>query len=178
MSAADLTTGFFGKIPTTGDFVSRRLPGDFIRHWDRWVARHLAPLLVSGAWDEDIGLRFLLGPDAGRPMAGVALPSADRAGRKFPLTVASPLSAAATGLATRADRWFNGVQEIAEAAQRGELTPEALEAELLLQPFPSVHEEGEAVRGMVLWTLPHELHDVDLEVPLPALRLLLAGRQG
>lgn len=178
MSAADLTTGFFGKIPTTGDFVSRGLPADFIRHWDRWVARHLAPLLASGSWDEDIGLRFLLGPDAGGPMAGVALPSADRAGRRFPLTVASQLSSAATGLATGADRWFNDVQELAGAAQRGKLTPDALEAELLLLTFPTVGEEGEIVRGMVFWTTPHELRDVDPEVPLPAMRLLLAARHG
>ncbi|RWF89350.1 MAG: DUF2094 domain-containing protein, partial [Mesorhizobium sp.] len=35
MSAADMILpGFYGKMPATGDFVSRRLPGDFVRIWD------------------------------------------------------------------------------------------------------------------------------------------------
>ncbi|TIS08300.1 MAG: DUF2094 domain-containing protein, partial [Mesorhizobium sp.] len=29
-----MSTGFYGKMPATGDFVTRRLPGDFVRVWD------------------------------------------------------------------------------------------------------------------------------------------------
>ncbi len=96
MPSEHLATGFYGKIPATGDFVSRGLPGGFVRSWDRWVAAHLTPLQLSGAWPEHAGLRFVLGPDANGPMAGVALPGRDKAGRRFPLTVATPLPASQT----------------------------------------------------------------------------------
>lgn len=178
MSSSDLTTGFFGKIPTTGDFVSRRLPSDFVRLWDRWAARHLVPLLASGIWGDHVGLRFLLGHEAGGPMAGVALPSADRVGRRFPLTVAASLWSVETGLATSANSWFNDVQDMADAAQKGELTADGLEAELALLPFPALDAAGETVRGMVLWTTSHELLDVDPEAPVATLRSLLAERWG
>ncbi|RUZ99042.1 type VI secretion system-associated protein TagF, partial [Mesorhizobium sp. M7A.F.Ca.US.002.01.1.1] len=42
--------GFYGKMPATGDFVTRRLTGDFVRVWDRWLAQHLVPLMGSEAW--------------------------------------------------------------------------------------------------------------------------------
>ncbi|RUW25688.1 type VI secretion system-associated protein TagF, partial [Mesorhizobium sp. M4B.F.Ca.ET.013.02.1.1] len=42
--------GFYGKIPATGDFVSRRLTGDFVRVWDRWLAQHLVPLIGLESW--------------------------------------------------------------------------------------------------------------------------------
>ena len=31
--------GFYGKLPYVGDFVSRRLPGEFIRPWDQEAFR-------------------------------------------------------------------------------------------------------------------------------------------
>ena len=35
MSGARVT-GVFGKLASQGDFVTRRLPADFVRAWDRW----------------------------------------------------------------------------------------------------------------------------------------------
>ncbi|MCK5122292.1 MAG: DUF2094 domain-containing protein, partial [Methylococcales bacterium] len=31
-----LELGFYGKLPSVGDFVSRRLSQDFISSWDVW----------------------------------------------------------------------------------------------------------------------------------------------
>lgn len=76
--------GFFGKLPTTGDFVARGLPDGFRLKWDPWVARHLAPRL-NRRWPEG-GLRFRL-VSGGRIAAGVILPGADRVGRAFPLSL-------------------------------------------------------------------------------------------
>ncbi len=79
-------TGFFGKIPATGDFVARGLPDGFRRHWDGWITRHLAPRQRAGAdWPQG-GLRFRLG-SGGRVAAGVILPSRDAAGRLFPVSL-------------------------------------------------------------------------------------------
>jgi len=41
--------GFYGKMPATGDFVTRRLPGDFVRVWDRWLAQHIASPMFERA---------------------------------------------------------------------------------------------------------------------------------
>jgi type VI secretion system protein ImpM len=76
--------GFFGKLPTTGDFVARGLPDGFRLKWDPWVARYLAPRL-NRRWPEG-GLRFRL-VSGGRVAAGVILPGADRVGRAFPLSL-------------------------------------------------------------------------------------------
>ena len=96
MSAADLNVpGFYGKMPATGDFVTRRLPGDFVRVWDRWLAQHIVPLLGTEAWPESTALRFLAGPTSFGTSAGIVLQSADRIGRRFPLSVVARLSDAA-----------------------------------------------------------------------------------
>lgn len=34
--------GWYGKIPSLGDFVSRRLPPDFINTWDTWLQQGMA----------------------------------------------------------------------------------------------------------------------------------------
>lgn len=74
MSAADLNVpGFYGKMPATGDFVTRRLPGDFVRVWDRWLAQHIVPLLGTEAWPESTALRFLAGPTSFGTSAGIVL---------------------------------------------------------------------------------------------------------
>ena len=77
---AKLLTGFFGKLPSAGDFVTRGLPTGFASFWDGWAARHLAG---RDGWP-DGGLRLRLA-SGGRVAAGVVLPGADRVGRRFPL---------------------------------------------------------------------------------------------
>lgn len=89
--------GWYGKLPMLGDFASRRLPPAFIEPWDRWLATELARWRESDeqwltAFLAAPITRFVIGP--GLPMraspgyAGVLMPSVDRVGRYFPLTVA------------------------------------------------------------------------------------------
>lgn len=91
--------GFYGKLPSLGDFVSRRLGADFIQPWDLWLRESLAEsrarlgeawldtYLTSPLW------RFVLTPGvAGQSTwVGVLMPSVDRVGRYYPLTLACPL---------------------------------------------------------------------------------------
>ena len=35
-------TGWYGKLPANGDFLTRRLPPSFIEPWDAWLNRILA----------------------------------------------------------------------------------------------------------------------------------------
>ena len=93
--------GFYGKMPATGDFVTRRLPGDFVRIWDRWLAQHIVPLIGSETWPRTTALRFLAGPASFGASAGIILQSADRVGRQFPLSVVAQLPEASVQLARR-----------------------------------------------------------------------------
>ncbi|MGX8009528.1 type VI secretion system-associated protein TagF [Mesorhizobium sp. ORM8.1] len=93
MSAADLIVpGLYGKMPATGDFVTRRLPGDFVRVWDRWLAQNIVPMFGLEAWPQSTALRFLAGPGFFGASAGIVLQSADRVGRQFPLSVVARLA--------------------------------------------------------------------------------------
>src|SRR3954465_3512054 len=87
--------GFYGKLPSHGDFLKRRVSDGFVSVWDAWLQESLATskaalgdawldvYLTSPAW------RFICGPGACGPavVAGVMVPSVDRVGRCFPLTL-------------------------------------------------------------------------------------------
>ncbi|RCL24146.1 type VI secretion system-associated protein TagF [Pseudomonas sp. AFG_SD02_1510_Pfu_092] len=123
--------GFYGKLACRGDFVSRGLPQSFIQPWDQWLAAGiqasqqalgegwLQAYLVSPLW------RFALAPGVCGPDAvvGVLMPSIDRVGRYFPLSVAQLLEpgVALASIVGGADEWFEGV----EAALLGTLEAEA-----------------------------------------------------
>lgn len=114
--------GFYGKFPTLGDFVSRRLPSRFIQTWDQWLQQALTEsraqlgdgwlnsYLVSPLW------RFVLSPGiAGQDgWVGLLMPSVDRVGRYFPLTLARSLAADVDGfrLLSTSD-WFTQVEGLA-----------------------------------------------------------------
>ena len=97
VSTAD--PGFFGKLPGQGDFVTRRLPSEFLRVWDPWLQTSLTEsreALGDGWLDayltSPIWQFVLTGGIAGQtPWAGLLMPSVDRVGRYFPLTVARAL---------------------------------------------------------------------------------------
>ncbi|TPL79927.1 type VI secretion system-associated protein TagF [Mesorhizobium sp. B2-3-14] len=174
MSATDLIVpGFYGKMPTTGDFVTRRLPGDFVRRWDRWLAQHIVPMFGSEAWPHDKALRFLAGPACFGASAGVVLQSADGVGRQFPLNVVAQLAAAPLQLAY-ADTWFDSIEEAAFAAQRGELTPDELDARLAALPVPLIEQNDDLIDDLVMWTTYTDIFDVDRQAPRPGLEQVLA----
>jgi type VI secretion system protein ImpM len=176
MSAADMRAGFYGKMPATGDFVARGLPAGFVRAWDRWVARHLVPMIAGGSWPMGQALFVLLGPNFLGPMAGVIMPSRDRVGRHFPLTIAAPITAADTAIIVACADWFLAIERAAAAACSGELTPDDLEAALAALPVRGGETGGEAINRMALWTAHSEIFDVDPDAPQPALPFLSAQR--
>jgi type VI secretion system protein ImpM len=106
------TAGFYGKLPSEGDFVSRRLPWEFTSAWDAWLQQglHASRAALGPRWLE-LYLsapvwRFQLAPGVCGPQGwrGLFFASVDRVGRYFPLTLAfahPPADgAAAAGLAT------------------------------------------------------------------------------
>lgn len=175
MPAEHLTaTGFFGKIPSAGDFVSRNLAPAFVRPWDRWVARHLAPLLSADCEAGYPPLRFALGADFPGPVTGVVMASADRAGRPFPLTLAAPVR---IGFPPAAEAWLDRLEAAGLAALEGRLDADALARHLLELPPPSGEAER-APRGMVFWTVWRDRVDVAPDEPRAALLHLLVVPAG
>ena len=89
----------FGKLPSHGDFLRRRASDAFVDAWDAWLRECLAAshgalgerwldvYLTSPAW------RFFLaaGTCGPAPVIGLMVPSVDRVGRYFPLTLVSEL---------------------------------------------------------------------------------------
>lgn len=118
--------GWYGKLPELGDFASRRLPAAFIKRWDDWLQQNMSASrsALGEAWLEQYlswpVWRFALmpgviGPDA---WAGVLMPSVDRVGRYFPLTVCAGLPASvALGTSIAAfDGWLARLEPCALAA--------------------------------------------------------------
>jgi len=120
------TVGFFGKLPSHGDFIERRVSGAFRDLWDDWMQRSIVEsqqelggrwldyYLTSPIW------RFYLcdGVAGAASYAGILLPSVDRVGRYFPLTVVVELPAggAAAGFARAATAWFETIEQLCAAA--------------------------------------------------------------
>jgi type VI secretion system protein ImpM len=133
--------GFFGKLPSRGDFVARRLAGGFVTAWDEWLQaaiaqsretlgeRWLDAYLTSPIW------RFALSPGfcGNESYCGVLVPSVDRVGRYFPLVAATPCdpSRALPQVARALEGWYAGVEELLLAALADEpLDLEDLDARL------------------------------------------------
>ena len=111
--------GFFGKLPSRGDFVSRRLAADFVERWDGWLqsgvaasqaalgSRWLGIYLTSPIW------RFALAPGVCGQQGhiGVVIPSVDKVGRYYPLAAAAPCESP-LALAPVLDGWYEEVEKL------------------------------------------------------------------
>jgi type VI secretion system protein ImpM len=156
-TGTDDAPGFFGKLPTLGDFVNRRLPRQFLEPWDRWLQQVLAEsrgqlgdawldaYLVSPLW------RFVLSPGiAGRnAWAGVMIPSVDRVGRYFPLTLARvvPANADCFRLLCAHD-WFGQMEDLALSTLEDDFDLQRFDAGLLRLPPPPVQlQAGAGIDG-------------------------------
>lgn len=129
MSDAAWALGYFGKMPSRGDFVSHGLDAatrDAMDAWCQDVLPASQEALGAGwraAWMEAPIWRFRLRPGLfGRnPIAGVWLPSTDRAGRLFPLILA------VTGPSLdRSGAVLDRLEQIGLAAIEHDLTPERM----------------------------------------------------
>jgi type VI secretion system protein ImpM len=90
-----MSLGWFGKIPALGDFSTRRLPSSFVEPWDRWLSQELsaAQARLGDAWPARyrrvpiICFASSEGSVDEHAWHGILVPSFDRVGREFPLTI-------------------------------------------------------------------------------------------
>ena len=140
------SVGFYGKLPIIGDFVSRRLPNDFIKPWDNWLQSAIATSKeqLGGQWLDSYLTspiwRFLLsaGVCGDKAVAGIMMPSVDRAGRYFPLTIAVLMEQSPTlaSLFTTGNVWFEQLEDIALSGLNDNLDINTFDQ--LLQSVPNV----------------------------------------
>ena len=134
------TVGYFGKLPCIGDFATRRLPRSFVQPWDDWLQCALPACrdMLGPCW-LDVYLaspfwRFVLAPGVCGPEVwrGVLMPSMDRVGRPFPLTVAQPLHSdcGAFERTLHSEAWFIAIEDVMLSALRPELQPDRLDQQL------------------------------------------------
>lgn len=145
-------TGFFGKLPSRGDFLRVGLPGPFIAAWDAWLSSVLPHAQAAlgarwtPAWMEAPVWRFHLpaGQSGPEPVLGLWMPSVDSAGRHFPLTLA-------TLTAVRSDPWLDAVEDCGRAALDAGLAPDALTA-CLPSLAASQPQQGAGPTEAAWWT--------------------------
>ena len=91
--------GYFGKLPTLGDFVHQLLPQDFANGWHAWLQQSMATARES-LGDDFLNYylncpvwKFLVSPGVCgvQAVAGLTIPSVDKVGRYFNFTLATVL---------------------------------------------------------------------------------------
>ena len=156
--AAAQPPGWFGKLPSLGDFASRRLDATFLEPWDAWLSEGLLALREAQpeSWlDAYLGSpswRFLLMPGvlpgaAGQGgWAGVLMPSVDAVGRSFPLTLVQPLGTGPADTQQMAGlwHWLGRLDELARDALYDDWTAERLEQELARMARPAIAARHDA----------------------------------
>src|SRR5688572_25136309 len=114
--------GFYGKLPSHGDFLRRRVSDAFVDAWDAWLrecltasrgalgARWLDVYLTSPAW------RFVCAAGACGPVpvVGLLAPSVDQVGRYFPLTLVAelPTDVSLVTAAAASERFFDSAERL------------------------------------------------------------------
>jgi len=134
------TSGIYGKLPSYGDFIFRNLKASFINPWDTWLQNYISVskeqlgeswldiYLTSPIW------RFVLSPGVidNNIYAGIMMPSVDRVGRYFPISVVNVLPGNITPveLLLEENGWFGAMEEQCLSALNGDLDADELVASI------------------------------------------------
>jgi type VI secretion system protein ImpM len=167
-----MEVGLYGKLPSHGDFLRRRVSDAFVSVWDEWLQQCIAAsrsalgeswldvYLTSPVWRFacDTGV---CGP---RAYAGLMAPSVDRVGRYFPLTLVweVPQGVHPLAVAQRSDRWLDQLERLLLDA----MAEEHVDLEKFDQSFVALGRELDQIQ----WTAPVELDALDAAGPTSGAR--------
>lgn len=134
--SVELQTGVYGKLPAYGDFVFRNLNASFMTPWDEWLQHFISGsqeqlgedwlniYLTSPIW------RFVLSPGVidNNMWAGLMMPSVDRVGRYFPISIVKPFSSnvSPVNFMMKQRGWFNALETHCLAALDGSIDVDEL----------------------------------------------------
>ena len=173
-----MDVGLYGKLPSHGDFLRRRVSEDFVDGWDAWLQQCMAAsrealgnrwldvYLTSPVWCFACAARAC----GSLPVFGLMVPSVDRVGRYFPLTLVAtlPESVNVISAANETRSFFHAAERLVvetlatedvdfEAfdarvvALRDELATVALPRRLILEPTAAALVDEGAPTG---WQIP------------------------
>ena len=130
--------GAFGKMPSLGDFFQLTPPTGFVRVWDDWLQTAMMTAQQRGgtSWDDQYMSapiwRFTLAAGLAGPskILGVLMPSVDRVGRRFPLSLMVGLEgdSPATLYHFDANETFEKLEDLALSALDDGMDRERLQA--------------------------------------------------
>jgi len=153
---------FYGKLPAHGDFVGRGLSAAQELAIDRWLAGWIAA--ARSEWEDEFAENYRTAQPwlfGGERVSAIAIPSADRVGRLFPLLATVPAAVelqalydtVVTGIGKvwDGDQLFTALGEMvgetdAEAEARGWFVPDA---ERCAMPHPLKAMDSGAVGAML-----------------------------
>ena len=174
--------GFYGKVTSHGDFVTRRLPDAMVAAWDGWLqqgmlasrqqlgADWLRHYLTSPIW------RFAIAEDivSDQAWAGVLMPSVDRVGRHYPLMLAAPAAAGVPLLdwIGKGRDWLDALEDLARSSLAANFVLDAFDRALETQTAPAAGTV--LARPVAGWCLPMP----DAERAPEGLMQVLAQGQG
>ena len=141
------SVGLYGKLPARGDFISRRFDTEFVRDWDKWLQRIIAESRerLGSVWLESFLAapvwRFAVpaGMFSSSAWVGLMLPSVDRVGRYFPLTLAASMGSGNIDVAStlgKALPWLDSLEELALQALLPDLDVELFDSKLMQHALP------------------------------------------
>ena len=134
--STDMLAGLYGKLPGYGDFIFRNLNTSFINSWDEWLQH-----FISGSQEQigegwlDIYLtspiwRFVFSPGVidNNMWAGIMMPSVDRVGRYFPVSVVKPFPANTNpvNFVLKQQAWFEAIEAHCLSALDGAIDADEL----------------------------------------------------
>lgn len=158
--------GAFGKMPSLGDFFRVNAAPSFMEPWDAWLQQGLiATQHALGPRWQDCYMsapiwRFTLSAELAGPSAiqGVLMPSVDKVGRMFPLTLMVPLSTVSDLSAAHHDAtdFFATLEDIALETLDGDLSRADLKHKLVsitaLRPKPTKTLTTAPIRPQSIWS--------------------------
>ncbi|MEO0915058.1 MAG: type VI secretion system-associated protein TagF, partial [Pseudomonadota bacterium] len=119
----DAAVGYYGKVPSHGDFVTNGLDRGFVELLDIWLqrsiqdskahlgSRWLDAFLVTPVW------RFAFAPGVcgAAGAIGLIMPSVDRVGRYFPLVLTAQLPGPINPVVSEIFNhpWFDAAEDLA-----------------------------------------------------------------
>ncbi len=180
--SVDINIGLYGKLPAYGDFISRNLPVSVINMWDEWLQHY-----ISGSKEElgdawlDIYLtspiwRFVLSPGVmdGNTWAGLIMPSVDRVGRYFPVSLLYRLDAKINPVKFMLEQnsWFNTLEAHCLSALNGQIDADQLINNLAVVPLTTLEEYDATMNLGQMGPVLIALDDKDLSMT-PALPYML-----
>lgn len=150
MTTVTELTGLFGKLPAHGDFIYRNLSSQFIQVWDEWLQHFIS---ASREQIGDVWLNIYLTSPLWRfvfsqgvidrhAWAGVLIPSVDRVGRYFPVSVVKKIPDQINPLEflSRENEWYTNVEDALLEALQGEIDADELMLKINTLSLKQIYE--------------------------------------